>query len=162
MKEIRLSQGLFAQVDDEDYEILNQFNWYAFKTKHTYYAANDKLGLMHRFILKTPSDKITDHKDHNGLNNQRNNIWICTYSENNLNRVSRLNNNYHPIGVIKVINKKKYKDKIYEYQYYLIYINIRGKQKNIGMCKTETQAVNRYNEAVIKYHGEFANLNIIE
>ncbi len=162
MKEIRLTQGKVALVDDEDFEYLNKIKWYVSKTKTNFYAANDKIGLMHRFILKSPRDKITDHKDHNGLNNQKYNIRICTYSQNAQNRISKLNGNSHFLGVTKIINKKKYKNRIYIYQYYMAQITVKGKQKTIGMYKSEIQAAKTYNNAALKHHGDFANLNIIE
>ena len=42
MKEIILTQGLVAQVDDEDYAFLNQWKWYAVFNKTTYYAVRSK------------------------------------------------------------------------------------------------------------------------
>lgn len=36
---IPLTQGKFAIVDDEDYEYLSQFKWYAEKHRKTFYAA---------------------------------------------------------------------------------------------------------------------------
>lgn len=41
MKQIPLTQGQFALVDDEDYDWLMQWKWHAFQgpTNKTYYAA---------------------------------------------------------------------------------------------------------------------------
>jgi hypothetical protein len=56
MKEIELTQGLFTQVDDEDFEYLNQWKWYAIKSSQTYYAVrrdvlSKKIIQMHRIIM---------------------------------------------------------------------------------------------------------------
>lgn len=81
MKLIPLTQGLFAKVDDEDYEYLNQFKWMATKVRTTFYAIRNvqingkwKHLSMHREIMQTPDDMETDHKDWDGCNNQRHNM----------------------------------------------------------------------------------------
>lgn len=38
MRKIPLTQGKFALVDDADFDWLNQWKWYALKTKTTFYA----------------------------------------------------------------------------------------------------------------------------
>ncbi len=45
MKLIPLTQGQFAIVDDEDFESLNRFKWYARKTKYGFASPNFKEGL---------------------------------------------------------------------------------------------------------------------
>ena len=61
MKEITLTQGQIAIVDDEDFEFLNQFKWYAHKSNKTFYAGRNitmqsqskrKTIFMHREIMK--------------------------------------------------------------------------------------------------------------
>jgi hypothetical protein len=93
MRKIPLSQGLFALVDDEDFEYLNQWKWYAAKGEHTTYAqrtdrsTGKKLTVrMAQAILKTKDKQLTDHKDGNGLNNQRYNIRACTRHQNAMNK----------------------------------------------------------------------------
>ena len=92
MKEIPLSQGKVALVDDEDYKYLNQWKWYAAKQGNDFYAfRNDytvsppKTVRMHREVLvEDPRD--IDHIDGNGLNNQKVNLRYCTHSQNHQNR----------------------------------------------------------------------------
>lgn len=74
MKEIQLSQGFTAMVDDSDFDYLMQFNWYTFRNESgnvvRYYAVSQsiikgRLVFMHRLLLN-PTDKLQiDHIDHN-------------------------------------------------------------------------------------------------
>ena len=124
MKEIKLTRGLFTQVDDKDFDYLNQFKWYVLKGHGGFYAIrkeNCKKILMHRFILNTPDNMITDHKDGNTLNNQRNNIRICDKRQNAYNSNPQKGRKYKGciwsritqkwIAQIKVDGKQKYLDK---------------------------------------------------
>jgi hypothetical protein len=89
MKEIILSSDYSTIVDDEDYEFLKKFKWYLNKGKITFYARakiNGKMVRMHRLILKANSTQIIDHKDRNGLNNQKDNLRFYTLSQNAMNR----------------------------------------------------------------------------
>lgn len=90
MKEIKLTRGKVALVDDEDFDFLNQFNWFARKSGNTYYACrgiwngeNMTPIRMHRVIMKNaPENMLIDHIDGNGLNNQKENLRIATVSQN--------------------------------------------------------------------------------
>ena len=98
MKLLPLSQGQFAQVDDEDYERCMQYKWSAYKNKKrkdgSWYAARNisssetgtgKRGhqFLHRFIMnETDHDVFIDHRDHNGLSNQKYNLRKCNKNEN--------------------------------------------------------------------------------
>jgi hypothetical protein len=95
VKQIKLSQGKTASVDDEDFPSLNQFKWYALKSGRTFYAVRllprvpdeiRKTVRMHRIINETPDGFETDHIDGNGLNNQRSNLRTVTTRGNGQNR----------------------------------------------------------------------------
>lgn len=90
MKKIQLTQGREALVDDNDFEVLNGHKWSAEKRKHTFYAIrkNDgnKTVYMHRQILAAPKGRVVDHDDHDGLNNQKNNLQLVSSGQNNMNR----------------------------------------------------------------------------
>lgn len=156
MKEIQLTQGQVALVDDEDYDYLNQFNWCAIKTKYTCYAIRQVRDIhgncrqrhikMHREIMSTSHDLVCDHIDHNGLNNQKSNLRNCTTGENNCNVGKSYKVNY--IGV--TYNRGKYIN---------ANITVNGKTIRLGTFKTEEEAAHAYDDAALKYHGEFANLN---
>lgn len=55
MKEIPLGNGLTTKVDDEDYEWLNQYKWYAYTVGGKTFAAHDTPGgrrvYMHNVIM---------------------------------------------------------------------------------------------------------------
>ena len=99
MKKIPLTQGKFALVDDEDYEKLSRHNWCAVKIGRGFYAARGErrgggrgLGigktfavLMHRQITKFPHNLVVDHVNHNGLDNRKLNLRVCTRAQNNQN-----------------------------------------------------------------------------
>lgn len=165
MKKIQLSQGLFAMVDDEDYNRLIERRWIAANHGHTFYAQSGQVVnsnlkrkkyttvLMHRIILNTPKELEVDHIDHNGLNNQKSNLRTCTPSQNMRNRIPRGNSKY--LGVFH--RDVKYKDKIYHY--IVASIKINDERVYLGKFNTELEAAQVYDSMAKKHFGEFANLN---
>jgi hypothetical protein len=97
MKEIILSNGLIALVDDDDYSRLSNFSWFAMPRRNTNHAARkDNSGwgkyryrkniYMHTDVMGiTPDNLVLDHIDRNGLNNQKANLRFVTYSQNAVN-----------------------------------------------------------------------------
>lgn len=155
MKEIKLTQGKVALVDDEDFKNLNQFKWYAHKGAHTFYAARReryKLILMHRILLQIDDRGIdVDHKDRDGLNNQRNNIRLATRIQNSANSRKQKNCTSEFKGVSWNKRAKKWMSSICP----------NRKQLHLGYFLTEDEAAMAYNKAAIEVHGEFAYLNIV-
>ena len=90
---IPLTQGQFAIVDDDDFEWLSQWKWYAHKRPCTFYAERTEVisgrkvkVWMHRLISGTPERQFTDHIDGNGLNNVRQNLRNVSHQDNMVNR----------------------------------------------------------------------------
>src|SRR4051812_43502500 len=123
--------GLFAKVDDDDYEYLSQFKWHAdkglknktFYAKRTIHKKKSPTGkvmgvAMHREIMKVTDVKIhIDHKNHDSLDNRKENLREATRFENARNRVgygsskflgvSRKSNSIKWAAMIRVNNKLK-------------------------------------------------------
>ena len=81
MKKIKLTQGKIAFVDDDDYNLIIKYKWYAVNYHDYYYAVTEIKGTqikMHRLILNAPDNIDIDHIDHDGLNNQRLNLRFVT------------------------------------------------------------------------------------
>jgi hypothetical protein len=149
MKEIKLTQGKVALVDNADYDYLMRWKWFAKKQGKAFYAAamiNGKMIRMHRLIMQAPSTLDIDHKDHNGLNNRRYNIRICTRSQNLANKTARGLSKY--LGV-SLNNHKQWRARIRQ----------NKKEYFIGSFETEEMAARAYDLKAIELHGEFANIN---
>lgn len=161
MKLIPLTQGKFAKVDDEDYDYLMQFKWCAFLKNNIWYAnrrKNKTSTSMHREVLGLIDPEIFgDHKNHNGLDNQKHNLRIATPRQNSFNRHKRKNSSSKYKGVS--LMKKTRKDNTILY-----YWQARCQLGNIDLAlyaQSEIEAAKLYNELALKLHGEFAVLNDI-
>jgi hypothetical protein len=124
MQKIKLTQGKFALVDDEDFEYLNQWKWYYSNNRKSGYAkrASDKM-YMHKLINNTPKGFETDHINHNELDNRQKNLRTVTNSQNQFNRIRQVNNTSGFKGVTwhKRLNKWMAQIVINKHNYFLGY-----------------------------------------
>lgn len=150
MREIVLTQGKVALVDDEDYEFLNQFKWlyhnkgYADRNLPRV-NSKQKRQSMHRLINNTPEGFETDHIDGNKLNNQRSNLRMATPSQNQWNTNKRINNTSGFKGVSWHKGTKKWQAKI----------NFKGKRKYLGLFDTPEAASQAYESKAKELFAEF-------
>lgn len=148
---IELTKGLFAEVDPEDFEWLNQWSWHTLKCGKHFYAAmreknKGKIILMHRLILKAKKKEIVDHKDGNGLNNNKTNIRICNLMQNRANQKA--------IGkTLKFKGIKKHRKK------FQAHIGYKNKLIYIGTFISDIEAARAYDKKALEIFGEFANIN---
>ena len=151
---VPLTNGKFAIIDIDDFDIINKHTWSAFFSKQTnsYYAiAGTKRNgknvslKMHRMIMCAGKGDIIDHINHDTLDNRRCNLRICTHSENMRNRGKANTNTSGYKGVCKKGSKWSAR------------IGVDGERLYLGTFETKEEACSAYCEAALKYHGEFAN-----
>lgn len=159
-KEIQLTQGKVAIVDDKWFSVLKKFNWYAKNHKGIYYAYRRKLKSenwttdkipMHRYIMllenQDITNKIIDHKNGDGLDNRKNNLRICNTAQNGMNRRKKKNADYKGISWHKHANK------------WISSIKYNGKSIHLGYFTNKVDAAQAYDQAATKYYKNFANIN---
>lgn len=83
-KKIKLTQGKYALVDNEDFQFLDQWKWF-FDLRDGYARTNSGKILMHRLINGTPKGFITDHINRNKLDNRKENLRTVDKSLNAFN-----------------------------------------------------------------------------
>ena len=155
MKQIELTQGKVALVDDCDFEWLNQWRWYPKRTTYGGFAAQrsetktNKTILMHRIIMNTPQGMDTDHINHDTLDNRRLNLRICTRSQNNHNR-SRQRGNYKGVSFDKSTRKWR------------VNVWVEGTRYEVGYFEDEIEAAKAYDKKAKELVGEFVQLNFDE
>lgn len=160
MQEIPLTKGMIAIVDDADFHWTNQHKWYAQSSNGKWYAArrlsrredrNRKLVLLHRVLLNAAPDKDVDHRNGNTLDCRRENLRLCSESQNLHNR-----------GLVKSRNKSGYKGVYFDKQRkkWRSRIMIDRKMIELGFFNTPEDASEAYNKTVREYMGEFAHSSV--
>jgi hypothetical protein len=156
MKKIRLTQGLFAFVDDEDYERLSKFLWHVLKAGTKTYAVRKESGktkgrrtiLMHREVVGLSDENMqVDHIDQNGLNNTKDNLRVATAKQNRRNRGRTIANKTGYKGVRPSKNGKRW----------VVFID----GEYLGTYDTAEEAATAYDKAALARHREFACLNFL-
>ena len=156
MKEIPLTQGQIAIIDDKDFERVGKFKWCAGRVRDDYYAIRDirlkggkKMRVsMARFILNAPAGLQVDHINHHTLDNQRRNLRLCTASQNHQNQ--------KPSG-----GTSKYKGVSWHRRYknWQAQCCQKGRRIYLGSFNDEKEAAMAYDKFASAHLGRFALLN---
>lgn len=148
---IKLTQGKEALVLKDDFEYLNQFKWSYDSHNHCAVRGiwnpvtkTTRVVSMHRFLMDTPENMVTDHKNGDRLDNRRDNLRVCTYANNSQNMKTHKDNTSGYKGVSRARNGN-WVAKI--------------KNKTIGTFKSKVDAAKAYNLAANEQFGEFAKFN---
>lgn len=154
MKEIKLTKGHVALVDDEDFEYVNRVKWRVLPSGNIFYATRSiqinykkKNILMHRLILRLRKNSChVDHINGNGLDNRKINLRIVNRNQNmrNLTR-TRINNTSGYRGVSYDKREQKW----------IAYIYLNGKQKKLGRYINKLDAAKAFDFAARLYFGNF-------
>jgi hypothetical protein len=164
MREIPLTQGQVAIVDDADYDALSTYRWCAHRDRMTFYAdrhaslpdGGRTTVRMHRQILGVAPGVEVDHENGNGLDNRRENIRICTHQENqwNANKWARATSRFKGVSWEKSRRR------------WVAAIRLRGKAQRgrpravwLGRFTDEESAARAYDAAARKHFGDFAACN---
>ena len=156
---IPLTRGLFSVVDDADAPLVQEYKWYALRSRRTFYAVrsvNKPNGKqtkvqMHTLLTGFP---VTDHIDGDGLNNRRNNLRASSVKENQWNNRKQLNTSsqYKGVTLHKGINK-------FQAAITTPSLDGPGKNKYLGVFASEIEAAIAYDNAARELFGNFTALN---
>lgn len=155
MGQITITGGFVVLYDDEDEPIIRRSNWTPKRVKkaNQVYVCRGAppQRFLHRIIMGCQDDPtvIVDHINHNGLDNRKANLRVCTKKQNLANRTSSKNSTSKYLGVS--MHRKRWKAQI----------SVNGRTRWLGTFKTQEEAALCYNDAARLIHGEFANPNII-
>lgn len=159
-RRIKLTRGLFAIVDPEDYPRLARYKWYAtsarnrggkvYAERSVWYGKGNRKKrnvLMHRQILGEPKGMMVDHRNGNGCDNRKANLRIATAQQNVWNTRAHGKSRYKGVWQIKGTQK------------WCARIKVNGKVRNLGRFSDEAEAAKAYDRAAREVCGEFAVLN---
>jgi AP2 domain. len=164
MAEIKLKNGQVVLVDDEDFGFLNRFTWSLRKCADRHYVVTAKrIGdkyhatYMHRMILNAPPFLVVDHANGNTLDNRKENLRVCTQTENSYNRKPTTGYQYKGVQKVKSTGTKRPRRRRF-----IASIFYKGKPINLGYYETEEDAARAYDKKAKELFGEFARLNFPE
>jgi len=93
---IELTQGKWTCIDNSDFQLIREYNWFASKSAYNWYARSSLLMngkkvvvYMHRLIVNCPDDKVVHHKNGDSLDNRRSNLEIVDRETNSSYRGKR-------------------------------------------------------------------------
>jgi hypothetical protein len=150
MKEIQLTKGEVALVDDEDFDYLNSFKWHCSAFGYALCSSGSKDGKrnitrMHRWVNETPNDMETDHINGNRLDNRSSNLRSVTHSQNAINK-----NVHNPTGYRGVEKRGNS---------WRACITVDYKKIRLSSHRSPVEAAKDYDELAKQYHGSMAVLN---
>jgi hypothetical protein len=153
VKEIPLTKGYVALVDDEDYERVSVLKWSACVHDRRVYAMrrpDRKTVYLHRFIMNAPVGSTVDHQNHDGLDNRRENLRICSNAENVANQRPQIR---PKSSTFKGVTWDKSRSK------WIAVIKVNKVGKHLGRFSNEMEAARAYDRAAFHYFGQFAHPN---
>lgn len=141
-------------VDADILQGFLKYRWHINKRKKTVQTSigsrlNRHTMYLHHFVMgQPPKGKETDHINHNGLDNRRENLRFVTHGQNLMNQRMKRNNTSGYKGVSRCGNSWKAQ------------IQLNGKHIHLGYFKTKIEAARIYNQTAKELFGQYAYLNM--
>lgn len=153
MKTVNLTRGKVTFIDDEDYELISKYRWYAILARGHWYASAhieswSSLNGMHRLIMSPKDNEVIDHVNGNGLDNQRSNLRICSHRQNIVNSKKRSGTSSEFKGVTWHCGK------------WQASIQTNRKSFYLGRYSDENEAAMAYDVKAVELFGNFAATNL--
>lgn len=145
-KTIPLTRGKVCVIDDVDYEWLSQHKWCYANNGYAVSRIDGKTVCMHRLLLSVPPKHYVDHIDRDKLNNCRSNLRSVTPTQSLMNQRARVG-----LSLFRGVSFAQGK--------WTAIIKVDGVRIDLGRFLTQREAASAYNQAAIKYFGEYAAPN---
>jgi len=156
---LRMSQPKYAKADPADYKRLKGYEWFAQKGSRNFYAVRQvgrskgkrkTLIFLHKEIIDVPEGMVTDHINHDAMDNRRANLRAATHSQNACHTKKHSG-----------VSRSKYKGIFWQKKQkkWVARIMFDGNRIYLGCFKDEIEAAKAYDKAARKYHKEFACFN---
>lgn len=144
-----------AIIDTEDYERVKDYKWHFNHKTQTVGGSlpnsNSKIYISRLIMNVTDPQTEVDHKNHDKLDNRKQNLRICSRSQNQKNQRILKSNTSGYKGVSWCPKSNKWVSKI----------SVNNKTVHLGLFTDKKQAAHAYNRASKKYHGEFGLINTL-
>lgn len=150
----RTPSGLFAMVDDDDFERVAPMPWRVVVARGYVYAAHD-VTFMHRYLIQPPGHLVIKHLNKNGLDNRRENLKPVTVSQNSASGTPRRSYAHRlPTSQFKGVNLIEGRPRPWRAT-----IRVETHQHFLGYHLTEEEAAKAYDTAAVRFFGPFARTN---
>lgn len=149
-RQIALTKGYVTLVDDEAFDWLSQFTWFASEQPAGVYAMRwnperRRNEYMHRVLACPSPGRVVDHANRDRLDNRRSNLRVCEVWQNATNA------NYKSAHGFRGVSRCKKR--------WRALLTHRRVAHRLGVFDTPEEAARAYDACARKVHGEFAILN---
>jgi hypothetical protein len=141
----RKGKGLSLLVDDQDYDLMSRYKWYAKEDRDGSVYAQTWLSAHHLLMPRM----LVDHANGDKLDNTRVNLREATPRQNSMNRGLRSDSKNQYKGIQWAADRKKFRARI----------QVGDKRIWSRYYDSPVDAARAYDALARKHYGEFARLN---